>query len=487
MALFTVDTDGVSGSYSSLTAALGALPDPFTEDNTITLDASTAVKDTTNASGIIIDTTTNYRLYIIGSDDYIYSPANGDFLGFDHSFANFYHITIDGVNFEKPSQTASWQRCLDFLNMRDGDIIVKNSQFIGDSGITNVERLVNLEAHTAGNVTYSFINNVFKIQGSSTHSTTACVSHTVDRPVYMYNNTFSGYRANNTNAVNALYINNIINTTVAGFTVSTSSDYNMFSGAFDFGGTNDEQSQTFTFVDAGNDDYHLQSSDTGARGKGTDLSADGNFPFDYDKDGNTRSAWDAGAYEFVSSAGGFTLTADAGTFSIIGQSAGLTINRNVSAESGNLTISGQNASLTTNRVMISETGTMSITGQDANLLYGAGFILNAEAGSLAITGQDASLIHGQGFTLSAETGSFSIAGQDAGLNRDYVVNAETGVLTITGPDAILIYSGESKEYYKEIQTKADITTILNSNGDVISILSTKSDTITELTTKGEIA
>jgi len=52
-----------------------------------------------------------------------------------------------------------------------------------------------------------------------------------------------------------------------------------------------------TFEDAANNDYHLDSTDTGAIGNGTDLSADGTYAFDDDIDYGTRAGWDIGADE----------------------------------------------------------------------------------------------------------------------------------------------------------------------------------------------
>lgn len=70
------------------------------------------------------------------------------------------------------------------------------------------------------------------------------------------------------------------------------SDFNA-SGDATAPGDNSRINQTFTFVDAANNDYHLDSGDTGAKGHGTDLSAEG---FSDDIDGDTRGAtWDIGA------------------------------------------------------------------------------------------------------------------------------------------------------------------------------------------------
>ncbi len=60
-------------------------------------------------------------------------------------------------------------------------------------------------------------------------------------------------------------------------------------------GTNSRTNQTFTFEDAGNDDYHLADNDGGARTYGADLSGDGVYSFNDDVDHDTRSgSWDIG-------------------------------------------------------------------------------------------------------------------------------------------------------------------------------------------------
>jgi hypothetical protein len=62
------------------------------------------------------------------------------------------------------------------------------------------------------------------------------------------------------------------------------------------------QSQTgeATFVDEGNDDFHLSGSDTVAKDNGTDLSGDANLALTDDIDGATRSGtWDIGADEIT--------------------------------------------------------------------------------------------------------------------------------------------------------------------------------------------
>ncbi len=65
----------------------------------------------------------------------------------------------------------------------------------------------------------------------------------------------------------------------------------------DVSGTFNETTNTTstpTYVDSANDDFHLDSSDTVAKGNGTDLSGDGSFAFDDDIDGDTMSDWPIG-------------------------------------------------------------------------------------------------------------------------------------------------------------------------------------------------
>ena len=82
-----------------------------------------------------------------------------------------------------------------------------------------------------------------------------------------------------------------------------SSDYNASSDTT-APGTHSRVSQTFTFVDAATDDYHLASGDAGAKGFGTDLSADAHLAFSDDIDGDTRAApWDIGMDQTAIGAG----------------------------------------------------------------------------------------------------------------------------------------------------------------------------------------
>ena len=75
--------------------------------------------------------------------------------------------------------------------------------------------------------------------------------------------------------------------TITGSTNNASSDTSAV-------GTVTYSSQTFTFVNAANDDFHLHRNDLGAKFRGTNLSADANFPFNDDIDGDTITNWSIG-------------------------------------------------------------------------------------------------------------------------------------------------------------------------------------------------
>ncbi len=75
--------------------------------------------------------------------------------------------------------------------------------------------------------------------------------------------------------------------------------------------------QTFSFVDAGASDFHLTLMDMGARGRGVNLTADLERPFNDDLDGDPRPvglAWDIGADQtfHVGDAGSPDASVDAG-------------------------------------------------------------------------------------------------------------------------------------------------------------------------------
>ena len=133
------------------------------------------------------------------------------------------------------------------------------------------------------NIVYDFING-----------TTICNGVNLDGKSYAYNNTFVNNYYGLHSEGDTIAKNNIIkgsgNTNSYIGTFAAGTDYNATDGTDDIGqGSHNKISQTFTFADEANDDFHLASSDMGARNYGADLSADSYLPITNDIDGHTRS------------------------------------------------------------------------------------------------------------------------------------------------------------------------------------------------------
>lgn len=96
--------------------------------------------------------------------------------------------------------------------------------------------------------------------------------------------------------------------------------------------------------------------------------------------------------------------------------------------------------------LTADAGSYSLAGQDATLLKSK--VVTADAGSYALAGQDATLTHtpfGSTYTLTCDAGAYSISGQDAALIRGRVVIADAGDYSLTGQDAAFAYSGAPVE------------------------------------------
>ena len=135
-----------------------------------------------------------------------------------------------------------------------------------------------------------------------------------------------------------------------------------------------------------------------------------------------------------SGGGSFTLTADAGTFTLSGQNAGLLAGRSVAASQASFALSGQNAGLIFNRSVIASVGSFSLSGQDATLTRS--FVVVGGAGSFSVSGQDAALLTSR--TITADAGNFSLSGQDAALSFGKTLIAGEGSYLLAGQDAGLL-------------------------------------------------
>lgn len=120
-----------------------------------------------------------------------------------------------------------------------------------------------------------------------------------------YNNTAAGCTYGFVEATTMKVVNCLsTGATNSGFvgTFASGSNYNAEDDGNGAPGANSRSGQTFTFVNAAGDDFHLASTDAGAKGFGT--ADPGSGAFSNDCDGQTRSApWDIGFDQYVSGPG----------------------------------------------------------------------------------------------------------------------------------------------------------------------------------------
>ena len=206
------------------------------------------------------------------------------------------YVTIDGLQIKN---TNAYGQLLNINSASGGAITVSNNIIQGDSTNSNGVFIENV------NLTVQVYNNVI-------YGLTGGNAINQDYPSslsYVYNNTISG-SATGLQRTNGSIVakNNLISgcTTAASGTFAAGTDYNATNNATmgyavtGSGNTHDRVSQTFTFT--GGSDFHLTTSDAGARYHGVDLSADANLAFNTDIDGQVRPSpanvsWDIGADE----------------------------------------------------------------------------------------------------------------------------------------------------------------------------------------------
>jgi hypothetical protein len=209
------------------------------------------------------------------------------------------YVYVEGLQFNTVSVSANAQNGVESRNTQNyvSYCIVKGS----NSGTYTQSGL-----YMSGATVY-FYNNVVWNINKTINSTGMYHAGTTG---YFYNNTVDGGRIGvwGSSGTETL-INNIVIVGSAdlAFYLCTSgqNNYNSTNQATGSGGANDRVSQTFTFVDSANGDYHLQSGDGGAKDFG--VSDPGSGLYSDDIDNVTRTGtWDIGADEYVSAAVGDT-------------------------------------------------------------------------------------------------------------------------------------------------------------------------------------
>ena len=279
---------------------------------------------------------------------------------------------------------------------------------------------------------------------------------------------------------------------------NSSGDYSMATGGGDYNVSSDasavgankatgKNSYTDYFVDLANGDLHLKDTSYNLWGINSEnLTA----TFTTDIDGDTRPNTDQfgiGADYYVAPAGGVTIEAGAGEFTLTGANATLLYNRILGAGAGGFTLTGTPSELIKASILSTEGGTFSLTGTVASLLFNR--LLGLEVGEYSLTGSNASLLYNRIFNLDdasfsitgidafllynrllgTELGEYSLTGINASLLFNRILGAENGVYNLTGADASLLYnrilSFGLGEY---VLTGTDVDLVYLSGGTIIA-------------------
>jgi len=180
------------------------------------------------------------------------------------------NVAIEYIQFEQTS-ASTVRVAVAFGDPCDGGSFKRN--IVRDTGGAN--KATALAVSRSGHVVDVCFNlildcGIFTQDTSGSGTIASYYNNTIINTVDIYTFTKSSNKP--------IFKNNIIHGTTNGITgtMDSSSDFNATEDA-DFGtgyttNTNDRVSQTFTFEDAGSDDYHLASGDTAAKDEGVDLS-----------------------------------------------------------------------------------------------------------------------------------------------------------------------------------------------------------------------
>tara|TARA_Y100001954_G_scaffold147571_1_gene157024 strand:+ start:91 stop:723 length:633 start_codon:yes stop_codon:yes gene_type:complete len=104
--------------------------------------------------------------------------------------------------------------------------------------------------------------------------------------------------------------------------------------------------------------------------------------------------------------------------------------------SGTFTLSGQSVGLSAGRPSNFSAGSFTLTGQNINFDQNFGLIIDSvyNSASFSLTGQN--IVFDTGFGMVLDSGAFSLSGQDINFKKDMNIAAERGVFTLTGQDAL---------------------------------------------------
>lgn len=285
-----VDTDGVSGDFSSLDDAVVSLPDPLTDNYVIEVAASTGVADTTPTT-ISIDLA-GYDLTLRPTagqahdgvfDDALYYGEAEEFLVIQTSGNG--RVIVDGLQFYQPTTTDRYRELIT-ISQSSGDVVIRNCILTTESPHSDCSGIF---ATAPGGDVY-LINDLIYGWDQNDNKGYWINSPGTDEYHYIYNCTFVDcYWAIRPEAIDEQYVI-AKNTGVAGNWETSFGDASHPMTVIDCSDSDPE------FIDSIQHDYHLELTDSLWKAQGGDLSTDPAYPVLFDFEGDARgSVYDIGA------------------------------------------------------------------------------------------------------------------------------------------------------------------------------------------------
>lgn len=136
-----------------------------------------------------------------------------------------------------------------------------------------------------------------------------------------------------------------------------------------------------------------------------------------------------GAGEAPPAGSPYTLTCDAGTFTLTGTAVGLKQGYVLPIAAGSFTLTGSDAARDLSMSLVA--GSFTLTGQDITLTpSGTDPVLTADAGTFTLTGGTVGLA--QGYALPLDAGTFTLSGTAVGLRAARTLSLAAGSFSLTG-------------------------------------------------------
>ncbi len=213
---------------------------------------------------------------------------------------NINHLWIDGLQINQTwvgtnSHGISTESSMVNIKVSNNIIKFTGSWLANDHIAIQVLGLNSRDIKVWNNIIHNWNEAVYLGNAPSGYNANVAYNNTVDTCT-------TGIQGTGWDYAWLLVKNNITRGCTNGFAdnLNASSNYNVSDVAGDAPGANSKNGYTVQFADAANDDFHLRSGDSTARGAGVNLSADANLAFNMDIDGQFRpenGPWDIGADE----------------------------------------------------------------------------------------------------------------------------------------------------------------------------------------------